>query len=163
MAWTIQDNKGVSTFESSSIATHDIVADLKTVLDDTKNKLLDFKDVAIKEILIYIDGTNGYVFCSGFDSKNELVFDDLGSSLKLIDFYDFCDSPEGGKAMEFDIVIIDCVNRLIDSDFGKVIYEKFDVFVQDELEPPKKIINAENKAISFWENIKAKIQSLIKN
>lgn len=163
MTWTIQDNKGVSTFESSSIDNRDIVADLKTVLVDTKNKLTDFKDVAIKEILIYIDGTNGYVFCSGFDSKNELVFDDLGSSLELIDFYDFCESPEGGKAMEFDIVIINCVDILMDSDFGKVLSEDFDVFLQDELEPPKKIIKRQNQPVSFWENIKDKIQSLINN
>ena len=147
MNWTEQNPNGISRLESSSTEMNKIISDLKIVLSDTKEKLSHSQIENIYEILIYVDATNGNIFCCGYDSKREKVFDDKGSDLELNEFWEFCSDSEGG-AMEFDSIIEESVNNLMESDFGKGLANDFDIYLQDELESPKRIKTLHNKELS---------------
>ena len=138
MKWTEHNPNSVSTLMSPSTQIDAIITDIEFILNDTKDKLKNFQNDAIAEILIYIDGTNGNIFCCEFNSKTEEAYDDKGSYMVLSELWETCCESDGG-AMEFDFTIKEAMSKLMQTDFGQNLSKDFNIFIQDELDPAERI------------------------
>ncbi|CAG2535291.1 hypothetical protein MAR621_00119 [Maribacter dokdonensis] len=118
------------SFESKSIDENGIITDIKYVL----NKLSKEKLIDKNQLLIYIDATNGNIFIAGYNQENEDVYDNNGIEIEFSEYWEIADN-----SIEFDETVISSIKKVLNSDIGKIIKEKHEVYYQTEMDDAEKI------------------------
>ncbi len=132
MKITLREENGnkLLSFESKSKDEKGIITDLEYVLDKiNKERIIDKN-----QVLFYIDATNGNIFIAGYDKETEEVFDNNGIGVEFSDFW-----KESDNAYEFDEIVINSIEKALNSDVGKMTKTKYKIFYQTELEDAERI------------------------
>lgn len=127
----ISRENGIIKFRSKSLNPEELSSDLEIVLDRIGSKEIILSD----EILFYIDGTNGYIFISGFDSGSGDVYNETGVLVELPSLW------ENDNSIMFDQYVTDAIVHSFKSQVGSQIKSHSDVYFQTELDGPIKINN----------------------
>ena len=94
--------------------------------------------IEAENVLFYIDGTNGSLFCSIFDFEKQESIGESIFSISLMDLWEELDR-EGYGGYDFDLIVLKGIKKALKTDIGKRIKKGFTVFVQTVEDDPKKI------------------------
>lgn len=117
------------TYHSKSKEVSELTSDLEKVLEYLNSKAL----IDAKQILFYIDATNGNVYISGFKPQTGDFDDDKGIWIQLQALWDDND------AADFDEFVIEAIKQSLQTQTGKQSLELFDIYYQTEIDAPEKI------------------------
>ena len=71
-------------YQTDSKNTHELVADLETVLEKLNSK----EFINCSQLLFYIDGTNGFLIITGYDEKKGEAEDDKIVEIELQELWE---------------------------------------------------------------------------
>lgn len=117
-------------YETKSVDEKYLIADFEFILEIIEIENL----ISQNQILFYIDATNGNIFISGYDHENEKTYDDSGIFIKLTEFWD-----DNQNAYDFDDLTFSAIKKALKSEIGKRIKSKYQVYIQDEIDSPKRV------------------------
>jgi hypothetical protein len=87
-----------------------------------------------KQLLFYIDATNGNIFISGYNNMTREVFDNKGISIEFANYWEVADN-----SVEFDETLISSIKKALNSDTGEITKENHQVYYQTEIGEAQKI------------------------
>ncbi len=127
MSWTDRISN-IKTFRIESTIKSDMTQKLETLFAEINGD--EFLET--RQLLIYIDATNGNLFISAFNSETKEVFDDRAIFVELTNFWE-----ENQNAYDFDEIIINCIKSAYNKNEKTQFRIKYKVYYQteDEFEP----------------------------
>lgn len=121
----------METIISNETKSSRIKDDFIKVLVLLEEKINAFTEFEIKEILLYFDGTNGGVFCSGFDPEKLETIDDTMIHFETEKLNDELENTFGA-AVEFDIIAEKSIKKALKSKIGRRMVLNYKVILEDE-------------------------------
>lgn len=135
MTWKKHANFDILVFQSKSTRASEISKDLLKVLEKLE---VNSKDMLSKQILIYIDATNGNLICSKFSFATMEVYDEKACYLELMALWQELED-DGYSSLDFDVIVIKSIKKAFKTTIGKLLKSNFEVYYQDELDSPKRL------------------------
>ncbi len=124
-----KEDSSYLTYNSESKIVSELSSDLEKVLENLNSKQL----IDSKQILFYIDATNGNIFISGFNSQSGEVYDDKGIWIELEELWD------DNNSMDFDEFVIKSIKKALKTQIGKRTIELFEIYYQTEVDEIEKL------------------------
>ena len=131
MEWKIEStNNRFLTCESTAIEKEQLVVDIETVL----NKIISEKIIDAKQILFYINATNGYIVITGYSSETEETFDESGIWIELRNLWE-----NEQNAYDFDEFVLSSIKKAFKTKLGEQTKKNYQVFYKTEEDDVEKI------------------------
>ena len=130
MMWKQEENSSLLTFESSATTSNALQSDLELVFDRLNKERI----IENKEILLFIDATNGVVIISGYDHQSSESLDDNKIWIWLQNFWE-----ENSNAYDFDDIVMTTLIKTMRTNVGAQTKKLFKVYLQTELEDAREL------------------------
>ncbi|MFC0775465.1 hypothetical protein [Terrimonas alba] len=130
MTWKQDNNLPFLTFESVATTANELKADLELVLERLNKEEI----ISNRQILLFIDATNGHIFISEYDRRADEAFDEKGIWIELENLW-----QENDNAYDFDDIVVKAIKKALNSPIGTMTKDKFEVYYQTEEDDLKEI------------------------
>lgn len=125
MTWTQEENSSILHFESSATTSDALQKDLELVFE----RLNKGQIIQNKEILVFIDATNGAIIISGYDHQSLESVGDNKIWIWLRNFWE-----ENKNAYDFDDIVVTTLVKTMWTNVGSQTKKLFKLYYQTELD-----------------------------
>jgi hypothetical protein len=121
----------METYSSNGVNSIIISKDLIIILVKLENKVKLNIELEIKELLFYIDATNGVIFCSGFNIGLKETIDCTMCHFELDALWNNLED-NGYSSIDFDIIAEESIKKAFESEIGKRLKLNYQVLIETE-------------------------------